>query len=238
MLLDALYINSMMYTNGGSDNFHVKRSVILSMWWAFVWAIAVGFNVCGLCIMWIWVNWTITKATHKLVGDLQLATKSNTVDSCVSLDALLLTMGEESDRWALNHFVRLIGTTLNATSMVGVFVAKRAANFDSLCFASMAYIAVWLSAVVPGYVTDHLFAGVAAKAEAIMPITASSEEGETPEQFYARHLIQVPLTQFVQLSKGRKGMSFAYVPMTVSRAMVVGTLVSYAVQFAMGVDAQ
>jgi C4-dicarboxylate transporter len=88
---------------------------------------------------------------------------------------------------------------------------------------------------VPGYVNDDLFGIMDEKLGSDMAACAYNEQ-ESPEDFRQYHFALLPLTQLVQVAKGRKGMRFAYVHMSRSKAMLVGTLVTYMVQLATRLD--
>jgi hypothetical protein len=199
--------------------------------WGTIAGITIGANICGMCGLWMWTNWIMYRAVQQLIKQQEVQAKG----SYTAMQDLLDEMERESDAWAFNHLVRLITTPVIATSFYGAFNAMHVAptkhGFDRLLFAFLGYAAVWFSAIVPGYVNDNLFGQMHAKLEFIMSACAYNEQ-ESPEDLRQHHFVLLPLMQLVQVAKGRKGMHFAYVHMSCSKAMLVGTLVTYMVQLA------
>jgi hypothetical protein len=122
-----------------------------------------------------------------------------------------------------NHLARLLLITLNASCMFGAVEASsssREISGQALWYAFLSYAMVWLSAMVPGYVNDRLF----------QRLDNTLDGWLEDDSALVLDPVFLELVCLVQLSKGRKGMAFGHVSMSVARAALVGTLISYLVK--------
>jgi hypothetical protein len=179
-----------------------------------------------LCFFWIWTNWVIHTTTQYWV--------EHEVDAqCVGTDKklweLLTKMKEVSNMWALNHAVRLIATTAYGTTNLLSYMRDRDTEFHTkegktgrevwdLISAMLSYMMVWVTAAAPGFVTDRLFSSLQRRLYKM---------GQDPHLEAA----SVSLMHRAHYLEGREGMHFAHVPMSLSRAITVGTALTYIISF-------
>jgi hypothetical protein len=227
-----------------------------------------------LCFLWLWMNWVLhTAAQHwvqyRLDADGVLGVGGR--DAGKELWEILAQMKEVSSMWANNHALRLITTTSIATmflTLVESELHSGCVNWQiknqrgggcypgmiayQLTGATVLYLLVWLTAFVPGYITDTLFSNLHRKLYLMRPEpdsdhvdrqipTASVLPVLTPQQQQQQqhHHPLTPLeakaTALMQQAhhlQGREGMHFAFVPMSLARAITVGTVLSYTIAFA------
>jgi hypothetical protein len=114
--------------------------------------------------------------------------------------------------------------------------------------AALLYTFVWLMAAVPGYINDMLFSNIHRKLYTMCPEPdADPADGQLPPTLVlpvlTRHQRQShPMTALeakttalmhrAHYLQGREGMHFAFVPMSLARAVTVGTVLGYAIMFA------
>jgi hypothetical protein len=210
-----------------------------------------------LCILWLWMNWVIHTTAqhwvqHRLDADSVLGVGGR--DAGKELWEILGQMKEVSSLWAKNHAVRLVTTTAYATTLAAVLSGERRnAPHSAIAWWQMAttaslYVLVWLTAAVPGYVTDLLFSSLRRKLYTMWPEPDAGPIGGqmpptsvlpvlTPRQRQPHSLTPLEarataLMQRAHFLQGREGMHFAFLPMTLARAITVGTVLGYAIVFA------
>jgi hypothetical protein len=214
-----------------------------------------------LCLLWLWMNWVIHTAAqywvhHRLDADSVLGVGGR--DAAKELWEILKHMKEVSSIWAKNHAVRFIITTASATAMLmlteyqmhgdcGDGGSGPAAATDQRCpsyffmawqlaTAVLLYILVWLTAAVPGYITDMLFTSLHRKLY-IMMLPEPDTDIETPPTRQPHPLtpLEAKATALMHRAhylQGREGMHFACVPMSLARAITIGTVLGYTIAFA------
>jgi hypothetical protein len=213
-----------------------------------------------LCLLWLWMNWVLHTTAqhwvqHGLDADSVLGVGGR--DAGKELWEILAQMKEVSSMWANNHAVRLITTTSTATTFL--VIVEYALHGDcgsdgcyqpliayQLTVAAVMYTMVWLMAAVPGYITDMLFSNLHRKlymmrldpdtnqvdgqipATSVLPVL-------TPQQLHPLKPLEAKATALMQQAhhlQGREGMHFAFVPMSLARAITVGTVLGYTIAFA------
>jgi hypothetical protein len=219
------------------------------------------FYLCFLWLWMNWILHTAAQywVQHRLDADSVLGVGGR--DAGKELWEILAQMKEVSSIWANNHVVRLITTTGIATAflMLAEYELHGDCGTDGcginepgivivlqLGVAAMMYTMVWLMAAVPGYITDMLFSNLHRKlymmrldpdtnqvdgqipAASVLPVL-------TPQQLHPLTPLEAKATALMQQAhhlQGREGMHFAFVPMSLARAITVGTVLGYTIALA------
>jgi hypothetical protein len=207
--------------------------------------------VMYLCVLWLWINWVIHTAAEDIAEHIVTCENVQSNQASVVLIDLLLQMKTVSQYWSANHAARLVCTLLWATSEVLIFIT----SFDSSLtrgwfqwsYAAGLYLVVWFTAVAPGYVSDRLYYTVHQKLACVAhetePQGSSSDDtaGSGICLVSRQRLLTASneglcgnatlLMQRMQIlrSSSRMGMFFAGVPMTMQKAVSVGSLIMYLV---------
>jgi hypothetical protein len=120
-----------------------------------------------LCALWLWSNWIMYHACIKLIHRVQGRQSIFAIETAVL--KLFQVMRQTSSLWAVNHTVRLVTTTVAATAFlaraqyqakVGTGSGLQQQTFVLCATGATLYMLVWITAAVPGYVTDKLFNGL------------------------------------------------------------------------------
>jgi hypothetical protein len=218
-----------------------------------------------LCLVWLWTNWVLHNVAqnwvqHRLDADSVLGIRDR--DAGKELWEILTHMKEVSSTWAINHAVRLITTTSVATTMLMLVERElqgavsgphypHLPTFDmatveketyQLTIAGSLYFLVWVTAAVPGYITDMLFSNLQRKLYTMWPepdmdsLTppASVLPVQPPQRPQPLTPVEAKATWLMHRAhylQGREGMHFAFVPMSLARAITVGTVLGYTIAF-------
>jgi hypothetical protein len=169
---------------------------------------------------------------------------------------ILEQMKEVSSVWAKNHAVRLVTTTALASAMlarVEYGIRGDCGSYDCpshsivifyLIIAASLYLFVWVTAAAPGYITDALFSSIHRKlykmwpeaadgkipVPSVLPVLAPCQQQPHPlTPLEAKATVLMHRVHYLQ---DREGMHFAFVPMSLARAITVGTVLGYAIVFA------
>jgi hypothetical protein len=212
-----------------------------------------------LCLLWFWMNWILHTTAqhwvqHRLDADGVLGVGGRDVGR--ELWEILEQMKAVSSVWGKNHAVRLVSSTglaaeyerhsnCNSAGLAGHCSDNGGQIF---VIAALLYTMVWLMAAVPGYINDMLFSNINRKLYTMWPEPdADPADGQLPPTsvlpVLTRHQRQShPLTPLeakttalmhrAHYLQGREGMHFAFVPMSLARAVTVGTVLGYTIVFA------
>jgi hypothetical protein len=218
------------------------------------------FYLCFLWFWMNWVLHTAAQhwVQHRLDADSVLGVGGK--DAGKELWEILAQMKEVSSMWANNHAARLVTTTGIATAFL--ILAEYELHGDcgidecgsdepgivsQLAVAAMMYTMVWLMAAVPGYITDMLFSNLHRKlymmrlvpdtnqVDGQIPATSTGLPVLAPQQLQPLTPLEAKATALMQQAhhlQGREGMHFAFVPMSLARAITVGTVLGYTIAFA------
>jgi hypothetical protein len=219
------------------------------------------FYLCFLWFWMNWILHTTAQhwVQHRLDADSVLGVGGR--DAGKELWEILGQMKAVSSVWGKNHAVRLVTSIgLAATLLMEAEYELHSScnNADDDCskvgtalgfgFAALLYTLVWLTAAVPGYINDMLFSNIHRKLYTMCPEPDTDPaDGQLPPTsvlpVLTRHQRQShPLTALeakttalmhrAHYLQGREGMHFAFVPMSLARAVTVGTVLGYTVVFA------
>jgi hypothetical protein len=228
----------------------------------FLWALMIY-----LCLLWLWMNWVIHTAAqcwvqHRLDADGVLGVGGR--DAGKELWEILAQMKEVSSIWAKNHLVRFVTTTVFATTLqVDAESALSGCGNDTvidaellkayqLTIAATLYMFVWVTAAVPGYVTDMLFSNLHRKLytmwpedtneqvppmtspTSVLPVLTPLQQPQQLQQPHSLATLEAKATGLMHRAhylQGREGMHFAFVPMSLARAITVGTVLGYTIAY-------
>jgi hypothetical protein len=224
-------------------------------------AIALWFYVCLVWCWMNWVLHTTAQhwVQHRLDADGVLGVGGRDVGK--ELWEILEHMKAVSSVWGTNHAVRLVTSTGVATTLLMTAEYERHcdnAAADSNCFkgdalphfatAALLYTLVWLTAAVPGYINDMLFSNIHRKLYTMCPEPdADPADGQLPptpvlpvltrhqRQSHPMTALEAKTTALMHRAhylQGREGMHFAFVPMSLARAVTIGTVLGYTIVFA------
>jgi hypothetical protein len=229
---------------------------------AATFAFGLLFYLCLLWFWMNWVLHTAAQhwVQHQLDADSVLGVGGR--DAGKELWEILAQMKEVSSIWANNHAMRLITTTGIATGCLllaeyevhgecgggdGRECSYKPVTVYQLVLAAVLYIVVWLMAAVPGYITDILFSNLhrklymirlypdANQVDAQIPAASVSLLSPQQQQLHPLTPLEAKATALMQQAhhlQGREGMRFAFVPMSLTRAITVGTVLGYTIAFA------
>jgi hypothetical protein len=139
-----------------------------------------------LCFLWLWVNKVVHRVGQAMVAHIdQKQLLSQRDDAGRALLQLLTQMSSVSGYWAVNHSVRFVTSTVNATAFLVLYTLRGYTEVSdvlhcilcthckqpdqctcvvilqgywfNLLWAAVLYVMVWLTAAAPGYVSDALF---------------------------------------------------------------------------------
>jgi hypothetical protein len=186
------------------------------------------FPVFHLCSWWLWTNWVFWcagKNTAHLLTVQRVASRQ----ASESIFCLLDSMREISQIWSVNHGIRALTTML-----LGVAWLKLAAseNGDLMMYdystAMALFVVVWITAMIPGYVTTSFNGMVLRTLTKIASGDDPSFRGQTDLENQTANLDSpTSLMQRISAAASVTGMHFAGVPMTVQKAVSVGSVVFY-----------
>jgi hypothetical protein len=104
--------------------------------------------------------------------------------------------------------------------------------------AAVLFIIVWLTALAPGYVMSNFYgklqlklAGIAGEESGQGSGSVSDQQERGVAQSQKTADVSTTLLQRVAAVKGETGLHFAGVPMTLQKAITVGTLIVYLAQY-------
>jgi hypothetical protein len=195
----------------------------MSIAWAAAELSVLSFNfmqIAVVCAYWAWSNLALYRATRALVA--HRLTADDVVGQCASKNvmALLECMRTTSQVFDVNHCVRFITTLVYATALFKVYQeGSSASSFreSQVSWAAALYVTVWLTAAIPGFVTSYFFASVQRKLAAIaLERTSAGVQAE---------VAATALMQRLEACRSVMGMRFAGVPMTVPKAISVGSVI-------------
>jgi hypothetical protein len=145
----------------------------------------------------------------------------------------------------------LVEYEMHGEGMHGVECEKIACETNALrenqlVTSVLLYTLVWLTAAVPGYINDTFFSNLNRKlytmwpepdanpapisVASVLPVITSCQH--QPHQLTPLEARTLALMQRAHYLQGREGMHFAFVPMSLARAITVGTVLGYTIVFA------
>ena len=99
-------------------------------------------------------------------------------------------------------------------------------QLGSYWVAGIMFVVVWSTAAIPAYVSEHYYASVQRKLAAVAHATTIQSTTEPQD------VASTALMQRVAAAKSGTGMHFAGVPMSVEKAVSVGTVLFYLTRYA------
>jgi hypothetical protein len=191
---------------------------------------AMGYlPVFCLCAWWAWTNWLFWRAGRNLVAHGLTACSVADGNANTSIFGLLGTMRSSSNVWAVNHAVRAITTTMAAEAELQL-AGRKIGTSDTVEYsiAAVLFLIVLATAAAPGFVTSDFEGQVQRQLASVAlddPVRRldydSQPNKDTP----------TALMQRLAASRHCTGMNFAGVPMTVQKALAVGTAIFYLVRY-------
>jgi hypothetical protein len=184
-----------------------------------------------LCLLWLWSNYVMYLATINLV-ELMItegSVDSGSMDARRALMQLVDKMTDVSRQWSGNNAARVVSCMLYATSRSILVMDGRFKDYRNLIFAVLYFGIVWVSAAAPGLVSNKLITYVTVKLSNI-PDVQMHRTAQTPEQIGYRLRVQqkaILLMQTADCLQSKVGMHFMGVPMTVQKAVAVGSALAY-----------
>jgi hypothetical protein len=189
-----------------------------------------------LCALWLWTNWLFWRAGRSVVAcDITVGSVAQR-QAGSAVFGLLDAMRSASQVWAVNHAVRAVTTVVIAESYMQLSRQPwRVAALDYTT-AAVFFLIVLSTAAAPGYVTTHFYETAQCKLAAIAHTDGGDGDGDSDDE--ERGELQLPndiaptsLIQRVAAAGGGTGMHFAGVPMTVEKAIAVGTALLYLTRY-------
>jgi len=223
-----------------------------------------------LCGIWIFENWGIhivgMRFAEKEINKEALSRGDQNQLGCSVTQKLLQIldqMDNKSNEWKINHMLRFFLTTTNATICLltlMLMIRDRSRQSHSsitetlrfmfagwlLATAIFQYLVVFLTALVPGFVSDKFFDSVQCRlfdagfSTSVHPsqsgqryhlandVKGDKVGGKDADTNKAMHKASM-LMNCMECLHGRRGMHFAGFPMTLAQGLTVGSVLSYIV---------
>jgi hypothetical protein len=195
--------------------------------------------LCHLSMLWLWTCATIHANIQECIRNISPASILSRETGPLLLSHLQ-RMKLISNYWSTNHAIRLVTSTVFATTDVMMYKqAKYSTSFSGtvkshlgrhgICYlfeAFLLYAIVWMTAAAPGLVSDMFFSKVQCKLAGI------AEGIGTTHDKHDKHDKEIEsaatkLMHRVQYLQGRTGMHFVQIPMSMQKAITIGTALAY-----------
>ena len=184
-------------------------------------------RIVFMCILWLWVCWCLHRGGKHVI-------RSITADTVLSGQAgrSLLAHWEHSvavsGEWSLNHCVRIFTSIAIATNWL--WYAMHGVT-GAMATAPILYALVWLTAVVPGYVSDQHWSGLQCRLIVLAEAEGALEEVEAGKT--AQREVTM-LMQRVHAVAGKTGMLLMGHSISLSGACSFGALLATIITFSIG----
>jgi hypothetical protein len=195
-----------------------------------VWCQLTGYaQIVWLSLIWIWQCFCFHIVGRNFIEHGLTPEALTSGAAACHFVQLLEDQADESDRWTINHGIRLVSSTWHASALLAQslwLVEKHEGHFRAaiglFAVSGIVYLTVWASALAPGAAQDRLFNGV------LRRLLLQTVSGQQPVDMHSAPYEQaMHLMQRAVCLRGSAGLTFAGVTMSLQKATTIFTVTSY-----------